>query len=153
MEKVIIHPSFTAQAQWHALVNDAEKACVLELGEEIESYLVFLLMRFAGRADLGSSILALEFLQSLHSSGEVRIEKLKELGDKCLLFSGLFPEQAKRRHVTRNYFTDMGQSAYSLIHDREGGWAELYGALSEAFINMTTVLNVMRGHNNGHVLI
>jgi hypothetical protein len=85
MDKLIIQP--TAMAEWHSLVLEAEVASSLELGEELESYLVFLLLRFSARPEMAQSILALEFLQSLHTLGEKRLEQLRDLGDKCLLFS------------------------------------------------------------------
>ena len=45
MNKIILHPTETSQ--WHALVNEAQAASRLILNEDTESYLVFLLMRFA----------------------------------------------------------------------------------------------------------
>ena len=45
MAKLVIQP--TSTAQWHALVSEAESAASCVLNEDLESYLVFLLMRFA----------------------------------------------------------------------------------------------------------
>ena len=45
MSELYLQP--TPVAQWHALVNEAQLGCDVELGEELESYLVFMLMRFS----------------------------------------------------------------------------------------------------------
>ena len=47
MKQLILEP--TVQAQWQSLVHEAQSACDRHLDETLESYLVFLLMRFADR--------------------------------------------------------------------------------------------------------
>lgn len=143
MDTLILHPS--DMSQWHALVNEAEAACSMQLGEELESYLVFLLMRYMNQPELVSSILANEFLDSQHAIGQKRYDMLRNLGDKCLLFSGLFPENAEKRHVKVSYFINMGQTAYNtLSYSKERSFAELFAALCEDFICLTSVLQTMR---------
>jgi len=78
MHTLILHP--TAVSQWQALVLEAEQACEINLDTELESYLVFLLMRFLRHQDIADSILALEFLHSLDKHGQVRYNKLRDLG-------------------------------------------------------------------------
>jgi hypothetical protein len=36
----------TPTAQWYTLIGEAEKVCSIQLNADLESYLVFLLMRF-----------------------------------------------------------------------------------------------------------
>ena len=62
-------------------------------------YLVFLLMRFADKPHCTARIMAEDFLGSQLLHGEQRADSLREVGDHCLLFSGLFPELAERRLV------------------------------------------------------
>ena len=50
MKSLVLQPTDTAQ--WHALVAEAQHACQHTLTETLESYLVFMLMRFTGRHDL-----------------------------------------------------------------------------------------------------
>ena len=143
MKPLILQP--TSLAQWHALVNEAEANCALELGEEVESYLVFLLMRFAGKPDVAASIMALEFLEGMHANGQVRSERLRDVGDKCLLFAGLFPGVAERRRLQDSYFIDLGQNAYYLLSVLSPHQlAALYQHLSEKFLPMREVLKAMR---------
>lgn len=144
MKQLILHP--TDISQWHALVNEAQAATRLILSEGTESYLVFLLMRFTQGPKLIESIVALDFLDSMHKPRTMQMELLRDVGDKSLLFCGLFPGIAKKRHVSLNYFSEMGQAAYSTIGGLERKpKAELYLQLSEQFSTLQQVLQAMRG--------
>ncbi len=83
MKSFVLQPTDTAQ--WHALVNDAQQAAQRNLDEAIESYLVFMLMRFAERPELAAKIMALEFLNAQTRDGQQH-DKLRDVGDQCLLF-------------------------------------------------------------------
>lgn len=144
MKQLILHP--TDISQWHALVNEAQAATQLILSENTESYLVFLLMRFSQGPKLIESIIALDFLESMHRPRTLQMELLRDVGDKSLLFCGLFPGMAKKRHVSLDYFSDMGQAAYltmSELEDRHT--ADLYFQLSEQFLTLRQILQAMRG--------
>ena len=68
MAQLILEP--TSTAQWHALVSEAEAVAERQLDETLESYLVFLLMRFASRPDLASRALAIDYLRGSAASGQ-----------------------------------------------------------------------------------
>lgn len=143
MKPLILHP--TEISQWHALVIEAQAATSLILNEHTESYLVFLLMRFAQGTKLIESVIALDFLKSQKIPNRQQVELLREVGDKSLLFCGLFPGIAEKRHVSLSYFADMGQAAYlsvSELHTSQS--ANLYYQLSEQFINLQQILRAMR---------
>jgi hypothetical protein len=144
MNKLILHP--TDMSQWHALVNEAQASTSLVLNETTESYLVFLLMRFSQTTQLIESVIALDFLESMHTSGKRQVERLRDVGDKSLLFCGLFPGIAIKRHVRIEYFTDLGQAAYLTVSELENSEsALLYAQLSAQFITMQQILQAMRG--------
>ncbi|KTC92028.1 hypothetical protein [Legionella cincinnatiensis] len=144
MRKLILHP--TDISQWHALVNEAQAATQLILSENTESYLVFLLMRFSQGPKLIESIVALDFLESMHRPRTLQMELLRDVGDKSLLFCGLFPGIAKRRHVSLEYFSEMGQAAYLTVGELEGKHSEnIYFQLSEQFLILKQILQAMRG--------
>ncbi len=143
MKPLVLQP--TDLAQWHALVAEAQVVAERSLDEALESYLVFLLMRFVGRADLARRTMALEFLEAQHGH-LTQVDKLRDVGDQCLLFSGLFPQIAERRLVRVSYFVNIGRSAYdqlALLLDRERD--ALYGRLADAFVVVMDVLQAMRG--------
>ena len=144
MRTLVLEPTETAQ--WHMLVTEAAASCDCRLDEGLESYLVFLLMRFAGRPELAASVMALEYLRGMLSLGRLRHEHLRDVGDKCLLYSGLFPRRAERRRVRISYFVDLGQAAYrqlALAPTHAG--ADLYARLSATFVLLMDVLQAMRG--------
>lgn len=144
MKKLILHP--TEISQWHALVNEAQAASSQVLDENTESYLVFLLMRFTQGPKLIESVLALDFLESMQALPQRRIELLRDVGDKSLLFCGLFPGMAEKRHLKLSYFIDMGQTAYLTVGEmEETPSADLYFQLSAKFPCLQQVLQAMRG--------
>lgn len=146
MNKIILHPTETSQ--WHALVNEAQAASRLILNEDTESYLVFLLMRFAHETQWVESVVAFDFLHAMQASRAAKTELLREVGDKSLLFSGLFSEMAQKR-VGMNYFTDLGQAAYLSVGELydEPQVAKLYYELSQQFLMMQQVLQTIRGQS------
>ncbi|MGQ3891654.1 hypothetical protein [Legionella sp. CNM-4043-24] len=144
MNRLILHPTETSQ--WYALVNEAQATTRLVLNESTESYLVFLLMRFAQGSKLMESVIALDFLHSMNVSGQRQVDLLRDVGDKSLLFCGLFPGIAERRQLNLSYFSDMGQSAYLTVGElQEKQQGELYFQLSAQFLNMQAILQAMRG--------
>ncbi len=144
MKSLILHP--TDVSQWYALVNEAQASTQIILDENIESYLVFLLQRFAQTPQLLESVLATDFLEAMHTAGKQRIESLRAVGDKSLLLCGLFPGIARRRHVSIDYYTGMGRSAYLTISElHEKPFSELYLQLSNDFLNMQKILQALRG--------
>lgn len=143
MSRLVLEP--TSTAQWKALVSEAAANCDCCLEEELESYLVFLLMRFTARPELANRVLALEYLQSMTATGSLQVEQLRDVGDQCLLYSGLYPHQASRRLVRVSYFVALGRSAYSHLAERlRHTSAEIYTGLSDAFVGLMDVLNAMR---------
>ncbi len=144
MKQLILHPTDTSQ--WHALVNEAQASTRLVLNENTESYLVFLLMRFSQTTQLMESVMALDFLHSMHTHGHRQIELLRDVGDKSLLLCGLFPGMAGCRHVKLDYFSGLGQAAYLTVGElQERDTAELFYQLSHQFLRMQQILQAMRG--------
>lgn len=139
----------TAAAQWHALVTEAESAASCPLVEELESYLVFLLMRFSRKPEMTGNIIALDYLNGMLASGQIKQGRLRDVGDQCLLYSGLFPQQAERRQVRISYFVDLGRSAYQQLSEGfADSYAELYAHLSHDFVAMMDVLHAIRRLGN-----
>lgn len=144
MGMLLLQP--TMMAQWQALVRDAESSSNLRLNNELESYLVFLLGRFNERPDIVNSVLAKEYLTGMTREPARQRDCLREVGDKCLLFAGLFPEQAEKRRVKIKYFVELGQTAYVRVANlSKMATASLYNALSCDFVSLMEVLHAIRG--------
>lgn len=148
--KLVLQP--TDVAQWHALVSEAQLASSRQLDESLESYLVFLLMRFCGQPEMARRIMTMEFLQAQQDSG-LKTERLRDVGDQCLLFSGLFPKIAEKRLVTVSYFVGLGRTAYHQLSERVDHHSDqFYSRLAQGFVNIMDVLHAMRGLSGEPVL-
>lgn len=151
MRSLIIHP--TSEALWQNLVFDAQKQSAILLKEDLEAYLVFLLMRFTAESSIVSSVLGMEFLKSYQVDNKEQRQCLKEVGDKCLLLAGLFPDRAIKKRVTLGYFIHLGQTAYaSLAQDLPMG-ETLYQKLSNEFPKLIDVLHTLREFNTSQNLL
>ena len=135
----------TATQQWQALVKEAEELNGVLLNEELESYLVFLLMRYMQQPDLASQVMALEYLTGSQSQGSERQERMRNVGDQCLLYSGLFPHRAQRRHVKISYYVNLGQTAYQNLSElTQAALARMYDNLARSFVVLMDTLLAMR---------
>lgn len=135
----------TRTALWHDLVRDAEARARRQLPEEVQSYLVFTLMRLTEDASLGARILALDFLRGCGQQGQRRTEELRDVGDRCLLLAGLYPEQAERRAVPLSYFCNLGSSAYEAVSAAiRNGARSLYEQLARSFRALVRILIEVR---------
>jgi hypothetical protein len=122
---------------WRDVVKGAEDRCQVTLHEEIESYLVSLLIRFTNKPELARAAIANGFLQAIQETELQRRYSLAMVGDQCLLLSGLFPGVAEKRHVKIRYFVDIGRSAYANISNTT---SDLYGSLAMQFVMLMDVL-------------
>lgn len=136
----------TPTASWYRLVLEAEEKASLQLSEGLESYLVFLLMRFMKNSEIAVNILALEFLNCLNQLTTTKHDRLRNIADQCLLFVGLFPGIVAKRNVTEDYYVQMGQSAYFLLselHLNKQEYVKLYTELSSHFVQLRNVLRAL----------
>jgi hypothetical protein len=142
MSALVLEPTITAQ--WLGLIQEAESHSHQVLHEDLESYLVFLLVRFTEKPELAKSVLAMDYLQAFNDSAS-QSARLQDVGDKCLLMAGLFPERAERKRVHISYFVELGQGAYSTVADlSQMEMAKLYHALCKGFVGLMDILHVAR---------
>lgn len=137
----------TSLAQWYRLVNDAQTCSGNHLTIDVESYLVYLLEKYTNKPELAVSILSLEYLKSLEATGKLRAERLRDVGDRCLLFSGFFPDLAIKRNVTVSYFVELGRMAYAyltLCHKNLLLSSDIYADLENHFVSLLDLLLSIR---------
>ncbi len=145
MSTLILEP--TAQALWHRVVREASGAAGRTLDDTLEAYLLMLLLRFAHRPEILRTIMAREYLEGMQQTGRARDERLRDVGDQCLILAGLFPGLARRRRVSPAYFIDLGRGAYGELASRLArSAAELYRELATAFVALMDVLHALRGN-------
>ncbi|MDR3478684.1 MAG: hypothetical protein P4M14_11710 [Gammaproteobacteria bacterium] len=137
--KVLV--SATPVALWREIIHEAESLCGTQLQEEIEAYLVFMLVRYMDKPEMVKQIMATSFLEGLKLSANQREVVLKGVGDTCLLFAGLFPGATEKRLVKIGYFINLGRSAYSNISKSHN---DVYGRLTRHFVTIMDVLQSTR---------
>ncbi len=145
MDKIVTNP--TSTTQWQTLVTEASAACKICLSEEIESYLVFLLMRFVNHPQIAQKIMGQEFMHGINRVGSLRPLALRDVGDQCLLYSGLFPGRAQRRRVRVSYYVNIGKSAYLYLAETKFSSADLFTTLASDFVGLMDILQAMREIN------
>ncbi len=135
----------SATALWHDLVCEGEQRRHLALGEMLESYLVFALMRHCGDGALARRTMALDWLQAHESP--MTPDRLRDVGDRCLLIAGLFPQLAQQRRVSSDYYIDLGRGAYASAAMRAPRCERsLFAELAQAFRSLVDVLDAIRGN-------
>jgi hypothetical protein len=140
----ILH-GLTATDLWQQLVREGEQRAGTPLDEPSEAYLVFTLMRHLGNAALAEPAMAIGYLEALQHSGRVRSTALQDVGERCLLIAGLYPELAERRRVNLRYYLDLGQGAYrQLAQEARQALAELYDSVARQFARLVRVLVELR---------
>ncbi len=141
----VIITNKTATEMWQNLVHTASESRHLQLDEELESYLVFMLMRHLQDTGLANSVVAISYLKGMQTQGQSGIQQLQTVGDQCLLFSGLYPMRSRRRLVKAQYYVDLGRSAYMQMADRvKQVYVQLYENLSRHFVEMMDILQALR---------
>lgn len=142
MRRILEQPGDVSQ--WQALVAEAEALSGVQLDEELESYLVFTLMRYLRRPEMTQRILALDFLEAFQCSDPQRSDALRDVGDQCLLYSGLFPRRAEKRRVKVSYYVKLGRSAYQHLADSLSKTADLFAHLAAEFVAAMDTLQAIR---------
>ncbi len=134
---------------WHALVTAAEAADRRCLDEPLARYVVGLLVRYVGRPDLLGQLAAAEFVGPALAGGR-RCEDFQELGDRCLLLAGLFPDLILGAGVPIAYYVRLGQSAYRRM---AGSGDPVFEQLRAGFVDVMDVLQGVRELDDGGPLL
>lgn len=105
----------------------------------------------AGEADSGGVSLTEALFAARNADGTVRIERLRDLGDRALFVSGFFGDSLNRKVVDLDFYRDIGCIAYADLathldrfgeRDRLGerSWTYLYQELADRFREFVDVL-------------
>lgn len=131
----------TSLMLWHEVIKTAEDRCSIVLNDDLETYLISLLMRYSNKPEVAQQIFANDYLEAMQRRDRLRSVSLKNVGDQCLLYAGLFPGQAEKRHVKITYFVDLGRTAYAAISKTAN---DLYWILAMEFVALMDVLQSIR---------
>lgn len=124
----------------------------VQISETTEFYIVNLLAGFERSEVLfllrenrfEEEPLAMMLANALSGDKTTQLRGLKRLGDVALFFAGLFVDHIERGPVNKDYYVDMGSSAYGELSARlvnEAVFRLLYSELSREFEGLTVALS------------
>ena len=126
------------------LLRGAMRTHHVESSEDSEFYLVQLLERFAHpHPEWNSRPLAIDYLESFHSSTAHRCTKLRHVADTSLFLSGIFMESLERQIVPTSYYMALGRLAYhqlSALLGSSRARGDIFAELAERFPDFVRVL-------------
>lgn len=126
---------------WREIIQEAQASCAVSLQNELESYLVFMLVRFTDKPEIIEQTIATQFLTGLNTRLKQHETTFQTIGDTCLIFSGLFPGIAEKRLVKISYFIGLGQSAYTVASRTSN---DVYNGLAQQFVLLMDILQSIR---------
>lgn len=134
---------------FETLVRAGEEASSITLPVHLHMFLVDCLVEYLSDPDIVHLVLALDLLDPPRKVGNEKTVFLKRRGDASLLLAGLFPERARRLHVSSSYFRLMGQAFYTSLsaHLSIGPAIErgmFYNEVAREFGSLTQVLTSSR---------
>ena len=140
METIDIH--LAEMAGWRALLGKVQFVAKIELHPILEEYLVRVLFRTTKNPVLEQGSRGPELLKKVAEQNLEDLNDLRAVGDHCLVFAGLFPEQAIIRNLPISYFVKLGQAAYDQYRERDDQL--IFGMLSEFFVDLMDVMQTLR---------
>lgn len=136
-EREVLHLPETAHL--YALLNCAQFNQDKYLEPELESYLIQTILRYSGMAD--------DDLELLNDAVDLDIEDeqdqdvyLKEIGDYCLICTGLMSERFMFEEHSYERLQEVGQHAFAMLSDHEDNNDNIYLKLSDNFSSLVDVL-------------
>lgn len=99
------------QAQWYHVLSDLQEETRVILPNEIEHYLMLMFMNTTHDISILDSFLSQDFLTTF--AQPYNCENWQDIGDKCLILSGLFPDWTRRRVRSEHFVSKLGKLCYS----------------------------------------
>jgi hypothetical protein len=129
---------------FHEEVDRAFKEEGLASGTLVEHYIVQLLASYAANR-IEDTPIALRMLAAAEAPLRERRRHLREIGDTALYLSGFWGESLADGPVDRDYYIDMGGTAYGELARGGPGWTgdplgDVFGTLAMNFVRFVGAL-------------
>lgn len=116
--------------KFSALIRETSGRTGTYLPPQIETYISYLLADHISRNDFWGEPVGLRYMR-LDTSVSA-----KELGDNCLVISGVFPGY---RGMSDTYYVNIGAGSYGVAASVTG--SEIFETLARNFVDLKTLLN------------
>jgi len=150
-----IDPKLTPMSEWYDIVQQSQEKVGYDFDDELQSYLVLTLDHFTTNHSLSSNIIALDFLENANLTNSQDADKLRDVGEQCLILSGLFPNRVLSKNVSLHYLVGMGRNAYNIIavvNPIQKYDPDLFFSLCDNFVGLMDILYHMRMIDNDRLL-
>jgi hypothetical protein len=126
---------------FHEVVSEALRNQGVETSAHAEFYLVNLLAEYS-HAPLCDQPLTLLLAEAREAPPEVRIRKLRTVGDHSLYVTGFFAESLSARSIDSEYYIALGGTAYASLSQScsTQPFSQVYGELARKFERLVEVL-------------
>ena len=135
---------------WYPLVEEAKRKCGYKFENGLDHYLVLTLDAFVTKTDIASNALALAYLENIQHETRATLQNIRDVGDQCLIISGLFPERALKHNVSLDYYIGLGQNSYMKLANARRHLKlnnELFYELGIHFVGLMDILNMIANQN------
>lgn len=133
---------------FYKLIQSSRKHTKYNIKDSAESYLVFMLSSVArGEIDLGEPLFSL-LEKGVESPHPRNFMEFKKLGDSSLISLGIFPENIKKRGISKDYVRNMGKVGYIRASETVPGNSdtkELYESLADSFESLEKIIRRVGG--------
>jgi hypothetical protein len=134
-------------AQWTQLINKAINYCDYKINHHLAHYLVITLQHYSSQLSLPHTIIGKEYLQALELSGIQKGSALRQIGDECLILTGLFPGKIQQKKISLAYTVNIGKMSYLEIFNNpqlSNMNVSVFQELDQHFIGLVDILYVIR---------
>ena len=119
------------RASWE-IVMEGESRCRVNLDDELEAYLVYMVARNFRNNEFPPDVICLEF-----NKARTR-EDFRYIGDSCLFVDAW--DVARARLVNDDYYEKLGQAAYAYAATASRPIDELFNRIAREFTRLSRVL-------------
>ena len=133
-------------ANWYELLILAKEGQQWPFDEALEHYLIMTLEHLKPESYDFDRIIAIDYLKAVEQLEHDGYQPLRQIGDQCLITTGLFPELGLQKNLSLSYYSSIGQQAYSIIGQLQQPELDnsLFLALSQHFLGLSDLLYTMR---------
>lgn len=144
-----INPKSSSQFEWYSMIEKAKIISGYNFSDSVQHYLVLTLRHFTTNKDIASKVLAIDFLTHSEMNTANDQRSIRDLGDHCLVLSGLFPERIVKKNISLNYVIGIGKQSYRLLSTANSPSVKyidkkLFSHLDMNFVGLMDLLNHIR---------
>ncbi|MFZ9036119.1 MAG: hypothetical protein ACO2ZM_08380 [Francisellaceae bacterium] len=131
----------TAISAIYHLVTEGEKNAGIFLDQDLQSFVVYALLRNIKNHQLKEFVFAQELLSAVN---DMNIKRLEIVLDHALIYAGMYPKRAVKAGLSEHYYCDIGISAsehLSICHAKlRSSLARVYKQISWHFDELVCIL-------------